>query len=234
MTTIKAYIDTRERELLPLLAAWPSKTLPVGDIWIGLSGEEIATGGIVIERKTVADFEASIIDGRYREQRTRLVSYCQQHGGRPLYIIEGDMDRMLGKFSEQTLQKMLNRLMLRYGVPVIHTVSVEGTANACRLLATQIEEESTIFVATDAGALSYASTVTVSKRGNRDDPRNFALGVLQGCPGISCAAATAILDTFGTLSGVFAAEEAALATVLVGKRKVGPVVAKRLLGLLRS
>ena len=233
MTTVKSFVDTRERELLPLLA-WQSKTLPVGDIWIGLSGEEIAAGGVVIERKTVADFEASILDGRYREQRTRLVSYCQQHGGRPLYIIEGEMDRMLGKFTEQTLQKMLNRLMLRYGVPVIHTASVEGTAAACRLLEAQLQEEPAIFVATDAGALSYASTVTVSKRGNRDDPKNFALAVLQGCPGISCAAATAILGAFTTLTGVLAAEEAALAAVLVGKRKVGPVVAKRLHGLLHS
>jgi len=234
MTPVKACVDTRERELIPLLAPWPVRTLNVGDIWIGLSGEEIGAGGVVIERKTVADFEASIMDGRYREQRTRLVSYCQAHGGRPLYIIEGDMDRMLGRMTEQALQKMLNRLMLRYGVSVLHTVSVEGTAAACRLLAAQMEEEPTVFVATDAGALSYSSTVSVSKRGNRDDPRNFAIGVLQGCPGVSCAAATAILDAFTSFTGVLAAEESALSVVLVGKRKLGPVVAKRLWGLLHA
>ncbi len=93
---VTAAVDTRERELIPLLSPWPVRTLPVGDIWIGLSGEEIdvAAGGIVIERKTTDDLEASILDGRYREQRTRLTTYCQQRGARPLYVIEGIMDRL--------------------------------------------------------------------------------------------------------------------------------------------
>jgi ERCC4-type nuclease len=123
MTTL-AYVDTRERELIPLLSPWPSRTLPVGDIWIGLSGEEIGRGGVVIERKTTNDLEASVLDGRYREQRTRLTTYCQQRGARPLYVIEGIMDRIWGKLSQETLQKYLNRLTLRYGVAVIRCVKL--------------------------------------------------------------------------------------------------------------
>ena len=51
MTQLSCVVDIRERDLIPLLS-WPVKTLPVGDIWIGLSGEQILPGGIVIERKT--------------------------------------------------------------------------------------------------------------------------------------------------------------------------------------
>ena len=230
---IMALVDTRERDLIPILG-WRSRTLHVGDIWIGLSGEEICRGGVVIERKTVADLEASIMDGRYREQRTRLVTYCSERGARPLYIIEGSMDRMMGKMTEQALQKYLNRLMLRYGVAVAHTSSLEGTAAACRLIMEQIEAESTIFVHMDAGAVAYASTVSVTKRGNKEDPKIFATTVLQCCPGVSAAVATALYEAFGSLMGVIAGAEPALAAVMVGKRKVGPVVAKRLYGLLRG
>ena len=63
MTQLSCVVDTRERDLIILLS-WPVKTLPVGDIWIGLSGEQMIPGGIVIERKTTDDLEASILDGR--------------------------------------------------------------------------------------------------------------------------------------------------------------------------
>jgi ERCC4-type nuclease len=247
---VTALVDTRERDLIPLLSLWPVKTLPVGDIWIGLSGErtesaslassgsrgdEVTTGGLVIERKTTDDLEASIMDGRYREQRTRLTAYCQQRGARPLYVIEGIMDRLWGKLSQETLQKYLNRLMLRYGVAVIHTEGLEGTAALCKMLAAQLQEDPSVFVAADPAAVAYTSTLAISKKENRDNPRTFASGALQGCPGVSAAASEAILTAFGgTLAGVWAAEEAALAAVVVGKRKLGPTVAKRLWGLLHA
>ncbi|NBP65142.1 MAG: hypothetical protein EBU66_10875, partial [Bacteroidetes bacterium] len=207
------------------------KTLPVGDIWIGLSGEQILPGGIVIERKTTDDLEASILDGRYREQRTRLTTYCQESGARPLYIIEGLMDRLWGKLTQETLQKYLNRLMLRYGVSVIHTHSLESTAKLCRTFVSQMSEDITVFVSTNPASLPYSSTVSISKKGNRDDPRNFAACALQGCPGISFAASEAILNTFTNLTGVLGADEATLASVIVGKRKLGPAAAKRLFTL---
>ena len=231
MTTL-SYVDTRERELIPLLS-WPTKTLPVGDIWIGLSGEEVMPGGVVIERKSTNDLEASILDGRYREQRTRLTTYCQQRGARPLYIIEGLMDRIWGKLTQDTLQKYLNRLMLRYSVSVIHTESMDGTAALCKMLGNQISADPTIFVAADPAAVSYSSTVKVTKAGNMD-AKQFALCTLQGCPGVSNAVAEAILTAFGGLTDVLAAEEATIAAVVVGKRKVGAAVAKRLFALLHG
>lgn len=232
---LSCVVDTRERDLIPLLSPWPVRTLPVGDIWIGLSGEEVMLGGVVIERKTTDDLEASILDGRYREQRTRLTTYCQQRGARPLYVIEGLMDRLWGKLTQETLQKYLNRLTLRYGVAVIHTENLTATAKLCQILASQISAEPAVFVTTDPASLTYSSTVSVSKKGNKEDPKNFAACALQGCPGVSSAVALSILDAFeGTLTGVMAAEETALATVQTGKRKLGPALAKRLYTLLHS
>lgn len=233
-TKLSCVVDTRERDLIPLLSPWPSRTLPVGDIWIGLSGEEVAAGGVVIERKTTDDLESSIMDGRYREQRTRLTTYCKQRQARPLYVIEGLMDRLWGKLTQETLQKYLNRLTLRYGVAVIHTHSLESTAKLCRLLASQISAEPTVFIEQDPSALAYSSTVSVTKKGNKEDPKNFAACALQGCPGVSSAAAEAVLTAFTNFTGVMAAEEAALAAVQVGKRKLGPAVAKRLWTLLHT
>ena len=230
--SISCLVDMRERELIPLLN-WPVKQLQVGDVWIGLSGEEIGAGGLVIERKAVADLEASILDGRYREQRTRLATYCQQTGARPVYIIEGTMDRSWGRLTEDVLQKFLNRLAIRYGIAVIHSDNTKDTAHLCTLLLEQIQEDPVVFKATEASMVSYASTVHVSKKGNSADPSVFASRCLQGCPGVSDKAADAILSAHGgSLQGVLAATEKELEEIRVGARRLGPVVAKRLYNLL--
>ena len=230
----KMLLDTREREMIARMPGFAVRTLAVGDIWIGLSGEEIAVGGVVAERKTVADLEASILDGRYREQRTRLLTYAQQRGARPLYIIEGELDRIQGRFTEEVLRKFLNRLQLRYGVAVIQTDSLDSTIRLCRILEEQIAAEATVFVAQDGAAKDYAHTVSVSKRANKEDPKAFASLVLQQCPGVSAAVADALLSGLGgSLKGVWDAAEADLAACKINeKRKVGPAVAKRLWGLL--
>jgi len=228
--------DARERDLIPLLANISVRALPVGDIWIGLSGEEVAGGGIVAERKTVADLEASILDGRYREQRTRLLTYCQQRGARPLYIIEGNLDRIQGKFTETTLRKFLNRLQLRYSVAVIQTDCISSTATFCGVLLDQIVADAAVFVAEDGAQKDYAHCVTVKKSTNRDDPRTFASLILQQCPGVSATVADAILKGGSeSLRGVLELTEEGLAALPVTeKRKVGAAVAKRLWGLLHS
>lgn len=213
------------------------KALPVGDIWIGVDvSGEVAAGGIVAERKTAADLEASILDGRYREQRLRLLTYCQQRGARPLYIIEGSLDRIQGRFTEEVLRKFLNRLQLRYGVAVTQTDCLDGTVTLCKILADQIQADAAVFVAQDGAAKEYTHSVSVNKRANKDDPKTFAALALQQCPGVSATVADAVLTTGGgTLTGVWGLTEVAIAaTKLSEKRRVGPAVAKRLWTLLHS
>jgi len=221
-------LDTRERELITRLPDAPVQQLPVGDVWIGNTD---ISGAIIVERKTVADLEASLLDGRYREQRTRLLAFCAEKGARAMYMIEGEMDRLNGRMTQESLQKILNRLMLRYGVPVYHTLNIDHTAKALGLLQTQYVMDTTVF---QAETLSYSDVTTFTKKGNKDDPKQFALAALQQCPGVSVGIARAILEDFGTLEGVFAAEESQIATLKNGTRKVGPAVAKRLFALLHG
>ena len=219
-------LDTREHGLIPLLPGAPVQQLPVGDALIK-SGEETV---LVIERKTTADFEASFLDGRYREQRTRLLAFCQANKARALYILEGGIDGRVRSLTRPAIQKLIHRLMLRYNVAVWVTRSLEDTAATLTLLAEQVKEDSKVFVGEQ---LSYTDVMAPTKKANKDDPRAFALGALQGCPGVSAKSAAAVLEACGgSLGGVMAADEATLAGVKVGERRVGPAVAKRLYALL--
>ena len=222
-------LDVRERELSFRLPSWQKKQLPVGDAWIGLSGEEITAGGVVVERKSADDLEASILDGRYREQRTRLLAYSVEKGAKALYIIEGDLDRLYGRLQKKALLKHMTRLSLRYGVGILQTSCLNETAELLRILQEQYEEDKSVF---QAQTLSYTDVVSSSRKTNRAD--NLFSLMIQQCPGVSGKVAAALVSHFQTFPRLFTADERMIAEVKNGARRIGPVVAKRLYEVLHE
>lgn len=232
-------IDVRERELLAQSAILPggsylAKQLPIGDIWVGLSGEELVAGSLIIERKTVRDFEASVLDGRYREQRGRLVAHCQEVGATPMYIIEGPWTSNTGRISTEALMKLAARTQCKHGIPVMHAADVEETAVIVAALDDYIRQDRGN-LQRETGVLRATDSIHVVKKANAADPRFFAVSCLCQCSGVSTKIAEAIIDGCGgTLVGVMAAGVTDLAAISVGKKKVGPAVAGRLWGLLHA
>jgi ERCC4-type nuclease len=225
------YIDDREKGLMEFMTGTISH-LPVGDIWIGMEGTQVAANGLLIERKSAADLEASILDGRYREQRSRLTAYATERKAHPVYIIEGDLDRLGARLGKSALMKHLTRLMLRYHIAVFQTSCTRETAELCELLEDQWKKDPTTFE--QPSQMTYIETRGVTREANSDDPKVFATSVLSCCRGISAAGATAILGVFGSLDSVWKASEAELAAVQIGKQKLGAVKAARLHSLLHS
>jgi len=222
------FLDTREHGLQPHLPEATSQQLPVGDAWI-LNAEHQTV--VVVERKTTSDFEASFLDGRYREQRTRLLAYASEQKAKALYILEGGLDGKIRTMQRQALQKLANRLMLRYGVPVWCSTSLEDTAKVLQTLVAQVKEDPKVFEGT---TVSYTDVQHVSKKVNKDDPKAFGCAALQQCPGLSAKTVLALMESFGSFKGVYEAEESVLAETKMGARKLGPVVAKRLYSLLHA
>lgn len=219
------WIDVRERELLTKIPDATRKQLEVGDIWIGLSGETLAPGGLCIERKHVTDLEASLKDHRYREQRTRLLSLCQQSNAKPVYIIEGSLDSLRLSTPKQTLLKVLSRLSLRYNIPFFQTEDMNDTAVLLAMWEQQVKEDPTIF---QSHTVQYTEVLhSTSRKANRDD--NIASAMLQQCSGVSPAVATALLTHFQTFQALLQADEKDIANIKVTeKRRVGPAIAKKL------
>lgn len=226
-------LDTREHGLITLFPDIPTQQLPVGDCWIKQESqqEQEQSPILVIERKTTADFEASFLDGRYREQRTRLLAYCAEHKAKALYLLEGGLDGRKRSLERSALQKLVHRLTLRYGVSVLYTKSIEDTAETLKLLASQIKEDPKVF---EGEQLSYTDVMHTTKKANKDDPKAFACASLQSCPGVSAKSASAIWEATGSWQKLLETSEKALADLRVGERRLGPAVAKRLWTLLHS
>ena len=219
-------LDTREHGLIGLFPDTPTHQLSVGDCWIKVQNQDSPV--LVIERKTTSDFEASFLDGRYREQRTRLLAYCAEHKAKALYILEGGLDGRRRSMERSALQKLVNRLVLRYSVAVVYTKSLEDTASTLNLIASQIAEDPKVF---EGEQLSYTDVIHTTKKANKDDQKAFACGALQGCPGVSAKSATAIWDATGSWQKLLDMDEKALAELKIGERRLGPAVAKRLWNL---
>lgn len=227
-------LDDREhglRELLP----WPVSHLPVADIWIGvpLEAEGAPANGLMIERKSVADFEASILDNRYREQRSRLIAYATERKAHVVYIIEGELDRLGShRLTKQALMKHITRLMLRYHIAVFQTSCIKETAELCALLKDQITSDPTTFE--QPSTMTYIETRGKTREANSDDPAVFITTVLQACRGISAAGAQAIAAVYPNLEALMKATQEDFQKIQVGKQKFGQVKAQRLYSLLHN
>lgn len=243
-TTTTLIVDYREHSLHDALKVQHDmKQLHVGDIHIG----DAAKPSLVLERKTFADFEASIMDKRYREQRGRLLAFGAEIGARVGYILEGMpsvAQQRIGdslfvktvapttgsRLSETAIMKLVSRLMYRHGIPVFRTLSVEGTAQLVEGLWSQWNEDNSVFQVETAPQRA-TDGIQVVKKNNSEDPLLFGSSMLCLVTGVSPRIAEAWITNFGSAGATMRADMKALADVKVGSRRVGDAVAARAVSL---
>ncbi len=254
MIAASLIIDTREHALKRCLGSgFTSKALTVGDIWIQRTellpqgtaeapqpqdtASAAALNGLIFERKSLADMQASLFDGRWREQKARLLHVCHEHKMRPAYILEGSLSFPPSNLTVSAIRKLVNRLQFHHDIPVLWSETVDDTADLVKTALEQFQADPSAFekwsgdAAVSQGA--YWQTLSAVKKTNNDDPEVFARQVLALCPGLSIQVADAIMKAAGPkLTDVFAKDEKTLADIKTPSgRRVGPVVAKRLLAL---
>lgn len=231
------WLDNRESDLIKFTESDPPapfdvKQLPVGDIWIGMTPDgKITEGGLVVERKSIRDLEASILDGRYREQRGRILAFCHENKTQPLYILEGSLSSLTGRLQKKAIIKFINRLVFRYQIPVIQTAHIGETFETLVALVEQWQEDPTALQRTSE-LVKVSDGIHIHKKSNAADPTQFAITTLAQCPGVSVKMAEHVVTALGGLKEIMMAAVEDIENIKVGTRRVGPAVAKRLHELL--
>ena len=116
-------IDFREKDIIKYCNEMnknidiKTENLLLGDIQIDK---------LLIERKTINDLAASIIDGRYKEQSFRLLKALEE-GFKVFYFIEGNMDLYTGSISKNTLVSTVYSLTNK-GFQVLMTKNSKETS----------------------------------------------------------------------------------------------------------
>lgn len=207
---VTVIIDSRE------LKSMAAKTLYERGVKIKSEHLEIAdfvvSDRVAIERKTINDFESSIIDGRLFKQCEELIDNYE----RPVLIIEGG-SLFAGRLHPNSVRGALASITTDYGMPVI-TVD-DGVETALIIIAYARREQSEL-----------KRPVIYNAKKKKVTDSDFMESVIASFPNIGAQIAINLLKHFKTLHNIFNAGEEDLMQV----DKVGPFIAKRLIELINK
>lgn len=215
-------IDNREIKLIELFKTFeiPNfklyvKPLKIGDILILNSSEnlDIETCSdeemyklvlTIFERKTCQDLLSSINDGRYREQKARLIANFNLN--QICYLIENDISPSLNKYRKNGRQIVIGALVnkcFRDNIKIIKTSNIIETCDFLLNICKKVSSNPEFFQCEEnkSHENTYTSSVKISKRDNIT-PSSFATISLAIIPGVSDKMANNIIEKYGSLNSL--------------------------------
>jgi len=171
-----------------------------------VTGDYLIDHEMLVERKTIADFAVSLVDGRLFPQVARLAH--SRH--RSVLLIEGPPPAAMPDVHPRALDGALVSLAAMWRLPVLHSRNPDHSLRILQFLAAQARKRRD----------------QVLRRVGRKPKRltSRRLFLLQGLPGVGPAIAHRLLCEFGTVERVITADEAALTAI----RGLGPHKAARI------
>jgi ERCC4-type nuclease len=236
--------DSRELKLKELLE--PTNTinlcqehLDLGDIIFRDDTKDI----LVIERKTMSDLYSSIQDGRYKEQKIRLMNHYSRE--QIVYIIEGTISsssKFFKKAKPITDGALLN-MAFRDKLTVIRTKDIAETASILYKIGGKIIKNPEFFKnendsekESNISKINYLDTIKICKKDNMT-PKLCNIVQLSQIPGVSKQMGETIIEKYGSLSNLILEYNKIiedkdklelLKNIELTNRKIGPVISKRI------
>ena len=216
-------VDYRESKIIELLKLNNDETL-FYEIKNLIIGDFIIRNDhylYVIERKSVLDLSASIIDGRMSEQRDRINnSFSDTDTKNIVYIIEGDRSKITN-LPKNTIDSVILNLIFKYKYYVIFTKDIQETNDYLILLYNKIKEN--IFEKTNI------TNFTPIKKSDKNQ-KNTMLNMLTMIPGVSPTIAIKINDKFKTIKELCnnITEDSLASIQLTEKRKLGKALSLKI------
>ena len=207
MMQLKIIIDSRERNT-ELISALENrgieaaiKTLAVGDY--------IISDRVGIERKTVSDFESSLMNGRMFEQLARLKEAYE----RPILLIEGSREDF--RLKQNVVFGAIISMYIDDNLQVLLSEGIDDTADMLLSLAKHEQSGRTRMPSLKGGAHAYTDS----------EYQEYMVGNL---PGVGPKLAKALLSHFGSISNIANSNIEDLLKI----DKIGKVKAQRILDIL--
>lgn len=202
--------------------------LSVGDLAITDDKGNIK---LVLERKTCRDMAASLNDGRYREQKDRLLASEIKWKG---YILEGQYPNDGIRFPSKKGQKvvtqatyysMITGITLRDKLLVYNSNDVTETS---RLLCQMLKKIPDYVTGNETNYQSnLIKSVSTVKKDNMT-PEVCYLAQLCQIPGVSHTIATVIATKYLNMQMMYQAKAVELSELLINNRRLGKVLGNRI------
>lgn len=189
-------VDQRETRLIELLKGHHDVEVQIVNMDVGdVRFVHDDTVLCIIERKTLADLSASIVDGRYRDQKHRLLDNYDK--SIVMYVIEGNM---FG--ATDAVRGAIINTMLRDKIRVFMVNSIQETVMFLSETYKRLLANPSKYMGGDNTCSVVALKPHSKKKYMTKDV--FFKSVLCQVPGVSTNTAAAIVASFGTFSGFIA------------------------------
>ena len=195
----RVIVDNRERnsEILEALrakgVALELRQVPVGDY--------VLSDRVCIERKTIQDFESSLMNGRLFDQIKRL----KEHYEFPILLLEGDSDYF--RLKSNVINGAMAALYIEYGIVVICTNGPQNTAEVIANLARHEQSDELREPSLKGGARAHTG-------------RQFQEYIIGNLPGVGPKLARSLLVHFKNIRSIANAEPGELRKVeKIGRKK---------------
>jgi ERCC4-type nuclease len=208
---VKIIVDSRENKLFSILT---ERDLDIYKDNISIHKEQLELGDIhiifnditfIYERKTVNDLLSSINDGRYREQKNRLLANSNNNN----YIIEGDTITSNKNYKNQKkLTSVYLNSIYRDKINVFFTINIDDTATFLLLLVSKIIEKPENYLNSNSDYNSnsnkeYIDVCKIKSQKNKNiDKDTCYLLQLSQIPNISKEIAKKIKEIYPTMSSL--------------------------------
>jgi crossover junction endonuclease MUS81 len=218
-------IDNREKDLIELFEKnninCIKKNLELGDIQYIINDEII----YIIERKTFEDLGASIKDGRYKEQKMRLLANNKNN---IFYILEGEKNNCK-TIGENALLGSIINMLFRDNIKIIFSININETYKI--LLQIKEKYNNGKFQKIVCDTSNYASSIKTNKKENIDKTMCSILQ-LSVIPGVSKNIAELIIDKYETVGNLIEEfkknDNLMLVNINLGKRKLGKMLSTKI------
>jgi crossover junction endonuclease MUS81 len=236
-------IDNREKDLITYCneknLVFSKSNLNLGDMVYSENENEF----IIIERKTISDLLASIKDGRYREQKLRLLQKSYQ-GVNVYYLIEGNI---VNSSKSDIVYSCIINMMIRDNLKIIFSKNIEETYNYLLKLSKKCIEFKDILIKNTSSEQSqpesnkeYIEVIKSEKKKNMTKDTCY-MAMLKQIPGVSANSAKAIFKNYNSMNELIKAydllenendKKLLLTDIIIGKRKLGKVLSEKIFNIL--
>jgi ERCC4-type nuclease len=205
-------VDNRETRIIDLLDPFKAdisiKQLLIGDFYLVPNIETNSIPVVIVERKTVQDLSASIIDKRFHEQKERLLQTIKSNTPthtpiKIVYVIEGfqtidEPDIATTCLPKTTLVSCIMDLVVEPNFCVYHTANLQETCDLLMLLQKRLDKKGG-GGGGDPNATATAKKKFIIPKKSKNAKENPFLYILTSIPGIGLSIAIPIVEKYKTL-----------------------------------
>jgi len=183
--------------------------LELGDVKITLSHQDTVHRELVFERKTLPDMVSSIHDGRYREQKARMLANIAPQN--ISYIVEGDSICDSLRRDAKNVSSAYFNMVFRDDVHLFTTQNVHETGLLLLSLCGKMMDKPANYTASSRGGAaidtdSYTNCLKLkSKKNSNITPGNCFVMQLAQVPSISNVIAKKIATVFPNIASLVSA-----------------------------